>query len=889
MTRFLWRQLVGAKSRTLALASGILAAAVSFVLLTSAATTGTIQTKGIVEANFRSAYDILVRPPGSSTDLEEMQGLVRPNYLSGLRGGISLEEWQVILEVLGVDVAAPVANVGFVMPFAAVRIPADLLLASQPSGLYRIRFTWEANGGLSQYPGRQDYIYITPPQSSCAPDDGYYLGRPEEASPFQLPVGLLECIEKPAGRWVTTAVYFPLLLAAIDPVQEDRLLNLRGALVGSGRGLREGESYTHGPFGPTIPVIVSTRTFADVSLHVKAEAIELPADVDLPAMAGLPDAGADFGRLPGDVIATETLSNDELYDKLFEEPVVGGPPVSIDWAALTYWTASSAGYRTLAADELEALPVQQDLKAAWGSRTYEGGWYPAPPGNQDVQYRQLAIHDGVVGELGDGTLGWPYASFDIVGRFDPARLPGFSPLSKVPLESYEPPLVEPADAASIEALAGGNLLPTMNLGGYVQQPPFLFTTLEAAMGMLDPKYFEGGDPEAPISAIRVRVAGVTGPDPLSLARINAVALAIHEQTGLAVDVTAGSSPAPILVHLAPGEYGQPALLVREGWTRKGIAITILQAVDRKSLALFALVLFVTGLFVTNGALASVRSRRTELGTLLALGWSRSRIFAAVLGEVALVGLLAGLAGTGLAVALVDILGLEMPLTQVLLVAPVAAILATLAGVPSAWRASRLLPIDAVRPAVAERNLGRRVRGLASMGLMNLWRLPGRTLVASIGLFIGVAALALLLAITLAFKGTLVGSALGAVISVQIRGVDYLAVAMAVGLAAVSVADVLFLNLRERAAELVALRASGWQEGHLVRMIAVEGLGIALLGSVPGAMVGVGLAAGVGGPPGEIVLAGLIAAAGGTGVTLLAALVPASLISRMTPPAVLAEE
>ncbi len=890
MRRFVWDQLLRARGRTLALAIGILLAAVGFVLLTSAATTGAIETKGIIERNFRSAYDILVRPTGTSTSLEQARGLVRPNYLSGLTGGITLAQWRAILELPGVEVAAPVANLGYVMPSYDLRIPVEGLLPSDASGLYRIRSTWLANGGLSKYPGRQSYIYLSRGPSQCAPGDEYYLGPAVFTSPFDQygpDVGYLTCVRSPTDVTMGGDATFPLLLAAIDPVQEDRLLNLSGAMVSG--GLLEGESYQPGRLGPSIPVIVSTRTFVDVSLRVQAERVDLPAGTKLRAMARSPEASASFGRLTGQVVAAETLSSDELYDKLFEHPVVGGPPVSINWAASDYWTVSPVGYRALGSDELEALPVQQDLTAAWRS-PFQGGWYPAPPGNQDVQYRRLTIHNSVVGVIGaDGTTGYQEAAFEIAGRFDPAKLPGFSPLSQVPLESYQPPQVEPADAASTRALHGGALLPTTNLAGYVQQPPFLFTTLQAAMGLLDHKYFGGGDPQAPISAIRVRVAGVSGPDPLSLARIKAVALAIGQQTGLTVDVTAGSSPAPVLVHLPAGSFGQPALVVREGWVQKGVAVTILQALDRKSLALFVLVLVVTALFVANGTLAAVRGRRRELGTLLALGWSRWRIFAAVLGEVAIVGLLAGVAGTVLAVALVQVFSLQMPLTQTLLVAPVATILATLAGVVPAWRAARLLPIDAVRPAVAERGLGRRVRGIGSMAVVNLRRLPGRTLLAAAGLFIGVAALALLLSITLAFQGTLVGNALGAVISVQVRGVDYLGVALAVGLAAFSVADVLFMNLRERAAELVTLRASGWREGHLVRMVAVEGLGIGLLGSIPGAALGIGLSAVVGGAPERVALAGLIAAGAGTGVTLLASLVPAALISRMTPPMVLAEE
>ena len=54
---------------------------------------------------------------------------------------------------------------------------------------------------------------------------------------------------------------------------------------------------------------------------------------------------------------------------------------------------------------------------------------------------------------------------------------------------------------------------------------------------------------------------------------------------------------------------------------------------------------------------------------------------------------------------------------------------------------------------------------------------------------GVAALAFLLAINLAFRGTLVGTLLGQVVSLQVRAVDYISVGLAIALGAFSVADV----------------------------------------------------------------------------------------------------
>lgn len=60
---------------------------------------------------------------------------------------------------------------------------------------------------------------------------------------------------------------------------------------------------------------------------------------------------------------------------------------------------------------------------------------------------------------------------------------------------------------------------------------------------------------------------------------------------------------------------------------------------------------------------------------------------------------------------------------------------------------------------------------------------------------------MLVAIERSFGGTLVGTLLGNAVSVQARGPDFVALGLTMALAAVSVADVLYLNLRERSQSL----------------------------------------------------------------------------------------
>ena len=89
MTRFVASQLRFRHGRALALAGGILVAGVAFTILTASAHTAAFRTRGTISRNYRTAYDILVRPHGSTTPLEGRDGLVRDNYLSGIYGGIS--------------------------------------------------------------------------------------------------------------------------------------------------------------------------------------------------------------------------------------------------------------------------------------------------------------------------------------------------------------------------------------------------------------------------------------------------------------------------------------------------------------------------------------------------------------------------------------------------------------------------------------------------------------------------------------------------------------------------------------------------------------------------------------------------------------------------------
>jgi putative ABC transport system permease protein len=901
-----------------------LVAAASFSVLSAAGKTSEIRVRGSVKSNYRTAYDILVRPKGSALPLERRQRLVRDNYLSGLFGGITLDQYHRILKLPGVDVAAPVANIGYVIPSATPAFTINSVLNRDPTQLYRIVFTTVAQNGLSRYPLWRDYVYYTRrDQFTPVPALGYdfgevvpglrepvhvcpntgFLTNQLNANPYWTNLASLECysshspgvgsdhLQVPGVIRTGAQNFFPILLAGIDPVQEARLLHLDRTIV-AGRYLRDGEkARLEADPSPTtshriVPVIASTQTYVEEHVELRIERLAPSQRTNVPVSLAT-NALRFLSSLHGKVVARRKISAQALYHLALTTgafPGRGSPRLNL---SLSYWTSSPVRYRSFRRGRLLPQVVRNPL-SVWGSAS--GGFYTkVSPANADEQFRRLHAR-----------VGNPYFTLPpkqiahepimrFVGRYDPTRLPGFSALSRVPLETYYPPEILPADPRSSRLLGGRPLLPTENIADYVAQPPLMLTTLQGMRPFLNSQNYAGADGRAPISVIRVRVRGVSGPDEVSQARVRQVATEIHDRTGLQVDITAGSSPRQLLVELPKGKFGRPALLLREGWSKKGVSLSFLRALDRKRLGLLALILVSCVFFLSNGAFAAVRGRRREIGTLLCLGWSTNAIFAVVLGELLLVGLVAGLAAAGVSVLVAWSASLHFSWLRVVLIVPLAVGLALLAGLVPAGRAARLGALDAVAPPVSRAAARRRVTRLWALALANVRRVPARSSAAAAGLFIAAAALTLLLAVDEAFRGNVVGTLLGNAISVQVRGLDFLIVAVIVLLASLSLADVLYLNLRERAAEVATLRTLGWSERTLARLVAAEALLLGLTGTTLGALFGIVVGVQLGVPILTLLLTALVSVAGGTIIALIASLIPLARLATLTAPTVLAEE
>ena len=910
MGRLAWSQLRFRTVRLLALLLGLLLATTAFTVLTAASRTSQLRTIGTVSAHFVPAYDILVRPKNSRTKLETQTDTVQPNFMSGLYGGITMAQWHSIAAIPGVSVAAPIAMIGYTELTAGFRydLPASAY-AAPGRQLYRISTTWVSDGGTSRIAQPASYVYVTPralragvlgtgPFSELLPGgmhasvcqlQAIQAAQAGIASPFS-PVtqagttcwskvngrGSGSGKTKPANPGYEVNWEVPVVIAAIDPVAEAKLDGLNHALV-SGSYLAEnsGRHSASDTQGGTFPVLAASSTPSGETAVTQLQELATPS--------APPPMNANWltreDAAAGQTLATTQTTSQQAYQKLLRE-LPSSPYATAIWG---YWTVGPASYRSGANGSLTPLLVHNPPSAF--SLTFEIGTEVSVD-NEDAQYRAVTPHETPAGAPGTISLVEPR----LVGTFDSAKIKEFDPLSAVPLGPYQATAAAPANAASRAALHGGDLQPNQNLGGYVSQPVDLITTLAALPTLQNSDYGTGLDVKDPISVIRVRVTGVTGPNPVSLERIKEVAQQIEVRTHLTVDIVAGSSPSPTTIDLPAGKYGQPALAVSEDWVKKGVAVAILTAVDKDSVVLFALILIVCVLFVANSASAAIRSRRRELGVLACLGWTRPRLFAAVLGELAAIGLTAGILGAVAALPLSSALGLHASPGRAALAVPIAVAVAVIAGLIPAWLAARADPVESVRPAVLGIRRRHQPGGITALAAVNVLRTPGRALVGAISLAVGITALTLVTAISLAFRGVIVGSLLGDAVAVQVRGVDYIAVAATVALGVLAVADVIFLNITDRAAEFAAIRTFGWRESMLSRLVITEGALIGLAGSLAGAAIGLAAAAEFAGQlSARLFLIAAIAIAVGVVVTAAAALLPAQALRRPSAAHLLAEE
>jgi len=474
--------------------------------------------------------------------------------------------------------------------------------------------------------------------------------------------------------------------------------------------------------------------------------------------------------------------------------------------------------------------------------------------------------------------------FDVVGLFDPDLVDqGGDEFARVAMETYRTEPLLAADAATVEALGSELFLPNLNPIDYFTLPPSLLIPMDS-VGVLDNRFLPregwlGVDRGAPISAVRVRVAGVTGLDAASLEVIRLTAERIEVETGLAVDITVGSSLVDQPVTLAqPGDL--PDLRLVERWSQVGAVTVIQDAVDQKSVLLFTLILASGVLTIAAVAAAGAAAQRKNLGTLAAIGYRPARLWGFLLGQQVTLGLLAGAVGALVSWPIAAVLGIHISVSRTLLAVPIAAVLTCLAALPSAVSVARTRPIVLLRPAVRAARRAFPVTSAVRLGVTSMLRRPLRLVRATVAIAIAIGAVTVLVVINTTFHGMVTGTLLGNSVLLQVRTADVVAGTILAVLGLVCLAMTMRFAHLEDASDWAILSAVGWPRRRVTTAILTQGALAGVGGAVLGLLVALVLTTQlIGTTVGAIILPAVLVALAAIPLTTLTALVPAAALNR----------
>ncbi|MEX0629635.1 MAG: FtsX-like permease family protein [Chloroflexota bacterium] len=879
MVRLAWRHLLATRVATLLAAVGLITASSGFLLLAGTSKTTEAVLSGDVSRAWSSPYQILVRPRGSATPLEQSAGLIRPNFLTGLHGGITPRQLAAVQGVSGVAASAPIAVAGFTE--WQTYLPVDLagVVGNQsPLQFVRVRVAASTADG-SSYPATAWRFALYAPEGKVleetAPNGSvrYLLSAPgftidcTAAADPQGPTPGLECIggaDPPASSSFGAGWPQPAVIAGVDPSAEAALVGLDDCLR-SGRSLtsRDTVQNAEGQI-PAIPVLASNRSYLDERLSVQVDAAS--ADPAILEAGPVSLDGLQWRELP----RLERTPND-AYQAYLGQLASG----ATFYNASSLWSVGPVTYRQVGLDHLGAATVPADPSVYQSQIVVGPGPIPdaVPPEARDTWFRSVTVH----GQLRRSEL---FPKWNLVGTFDPGCLAGFHPLSGYRMEAYSAPAVQLPNGRSIG--------PTRNMAGYVNSPPLILTTLSGAAYLADPERFAGAPGDAFISAIRVRVAGVDQPSAASEAKLARVAADIESATGLQVDIVTGSSARAIQVDLPDGLFGRPAETVAEGWAVKGVAVRFVEALRTQDVAIFSIVLVIALILVAETAYISVRRRRTEFAVLRAMGWSAARIGVFVELEMLMLGLGAGLVGLMVSVPLARLIGAPLSSWQLAAVVPLTAALAAVAGLVPALSATRSSSLRIMRGTTAANPI--RPTSVSRLALSDLAGVRRTELLLGV---VGAALAAVLVGgVVLAarsFAGTLDATVLGTYLSVRVQPFHWLIAVLVSVVAVLGLAQIVALNYLERQSEFATLRALGWPRGAVAGYLGAQAGAIGAGAGLTAAAVvlGIGYASSAG-----LVLAASSAALAGltaVGLSVASAGIPVLLAYRAAPAALLRGE
>jgi len=849
--RRLWRD------RPRLVAVGLLA--VTAVAASALQSTSAVVLQQTLDESWRGTYDILVTQKGKDPTVA---GLLNSDALvDATMGRLGMNDLALIRALPGVEVAAPIAEVSFAErdlmgdPVVWVPVPVRADASLEDPQAFRVTVSAATDDGVSSrdlapqslvafaYQPRISQTIFDTDGSPLLDEQGRVVTQQKYDSPRLLAADatvLFATSAYDAGSG-TIALGLSLaprpaaMIALVDPVAERALLGEAGAFLDpiiDHTGARE-------------PVVVLDRQVPPLRLQVRVEEFDSVAPgsagqeaVDQAQSTGFLQNGQVAPTIPAD--ATSSVVGEYRLDASSTLDPFGGARLLL--GGVTDERTSGAMGATGGPEPRSVLGARYRIPedaAATGlgasllPRGYSTfGQYSeaplsgaAPPGSV-TEYAKLF---GAVGAGGALLSDEDVADhFDVVGSFRPDELRALSgDVSFMPLGAYD------VQAPTLVADAAGEAITPRPLAGSLTGFGIPGTNA-IAVGSFD--MLDGLDVDRPISAIRIRVAGIDGYTADAQQRLLTAASGL-ESLGYHATIVAGSSPQALRVLVSgyalatQDDAGDQPIAdlgyIDQEWSRLGAVVEADTAVSATSLALLAVAIPAVAVLLSAVQVASIPGRRATAGVLRQLGWRRGRVVRWFLAEEALA--FAGVTLVGaVAVALSSV-----PVIAAVSVGVALALLAvtSLLAVGGGSRAAR------VRSRSAR---GGRIAGPGAFGVRRARTQVAGSLSLALALVLVTVAVAIGTAVFVQGRALAGPSALGAVASA--RAWLPQGVLAAVGLMSGIVLAVLSrrMTLGRDRDQWTALTAMGWGRGELIR---AQGAELAF-SAVPGLLVGLAISAAI---------------------------------------------
>ncbi len=798
--------------RLIVLAAGSVSVALAASALLVASTSSLAVVQQQLDAGWRGPYDLLVRPADTALGVG---GRVPANYLGVPGTGISRDEWNAVQGIPGVAVAAPVASLGWLTDGGP---PVSVELQ-----------------GLAA-----ETVYMVDVEASVGGErvvsHAGAFARPAEPGPWTLTVGLGSTADFGDGTVHLDLAQLPSvwgLVVGIDPVAEDQLIGLEHFVAG--RALTRGVSrvFDQQLQREAIGVPVTTAAHSEVPGTLQISVVRVDGVAPQQVLAALdtvppPTDNEGIAQYESEVtrrlheiaagapvvpIIADAAPLGELLTPLREPRVALTVNGELTADASSYGSAwgiersvvlvpEPTSYAVLSNSRLRldeigtwevlVLPRLKDLAQA----DYTLGQANLANGRDEPMYRPLAVATPPPFVL------QPLGTVDIAAIADEyERATSYAPLGiygEAPRRLVETPAGQLVDE---------RLPASLNPGGINPLPPFGLTNLEAVEALRGERF---------IDAIRVRVAGIDHYTPAAVAKVEDVAAAIIERTGLRVDVVAGAAASDVEVEV-PGVG-----VITERWTTLGEAPRIESGATGLSAALLLGAVAVALAYLLTFGLVLVEDQAPERATLRLIGWRRRTVLQLLVGQAVVIGLGSAILAILLLALTGMIGGFSVVPTQylVLVVTVLAAHLIAVAAIGAVADGGSFAASLRGRSVTGTGRAAGSIAGLAiAQALESRLRFAGTaTALAAAVTLAGVIAI-----VELAFGGALRATLFGQQIALRAAPYHLLAAGAALFAAGAVVLDSALLTVERRVALIGLLGALGWTGRQVRALILAEAL------------------------------------------------------------------